>query len=590
MKRRWRTPLFAVCLAPLAAAAAPGVPGAFAAPAAGLYLLMRSGGGGRQNALGRALAACALMAAALSSWLSLFALCLLAAVFVTETLLNPAPAARLSRFLAALLCLQITLAVSFVPEQTTGLALAGDATNFAVASGLLAAATLADSRIRAPGTPIADPLLVAILTPVFFAFVVTVALLAKTLPAPAAVALAASGFCLTLAAVAMLIAPFTSRQSAISSLSYAFSLEAPLEDWLRDLSAASRREADAENFTAAAMHRLLQTPGVIGVEWRIDDWRESENNPAAKNANDDNDDDNDGNGDGNNNDNDADNGNNETKNKSKTKSKTEKNPPAHTSGIVLGDGVRVDSPPLRMQVFTRRRLSPWAWFNYHILARALAEHILAKQREERHRAHNLSRAVHESGARITHDIKNILHALAALADCENDTLVRRQLPELRRRLQSALDKLRTGEDESEEEKTAAADVWWREARARFAHLPVAFSGGEEGESAPLPMALFDRALDNFVDNALAKRAAEGEQVTVTAAMSEEGGKAGLRVCDTGKAASPALTHQLFKTPVPSANGFGVSLYHLNNQAARHGYRAELANNTDGDVVFALTPQ
>lgn len=540
-----RTLYFMLALSPLAIAALPGVPGAFAAPAAGLYLLMRSGGGQGENSFGRTLAAFALMATALSSWLSLFAVSLLAAVFVTETLLNPALASRLSRFLAALLCLQVALTVSFIPEQTGAIATAGGAETFGFALALLVASAAADSQIKNAGWPITDPLLTAILTPVFFAFIVTVALLAQESSVTVAVAIAAAGFCVTLAVAAILITPFSSRQSAISSLSYAFSLEAPLEDWLRDLSELSRREAGVETFAAAAMERLLKTPGVVGVEWSVHDWRESED---------------------------------ESPNADMTK--------MHAAGEIGADGVRVESPPLVMIVHTHRSLSPWAWFNYHILARSLAEHILAKQREERHRAHNLSRALHESGARITHDIKNILHALAALADTNNDEMVRRQLPKLRDRLQSALNKLHEGEDG---EDTAAADVWWREAQARFAHQPVFFVGAGD-ENTMVPMALFDRALENFVDNALTKRAAEGASVEVFAELDCENNKARLRVRDTGKAAPAEMSEQLFKAPVPSASGFGVSLYHLNNQASPLGYRANLEENSDGNVTFALSPE
>ena len=51
-----------------------------------------------------------------------------------------------------------------------------------------------------------------------------------------------------------------------------------------------------------------------------------------------------------------------------------------------------------------------------------------------------------------------------------------------------------------------------------------------------------------------------------------------------------MSEQLFKAPVPSASGFGVSLYHLNNQASPLGYRANLEENGDGNVTFALIPE
>jgi hypothetical protein len=75
----------------------------------------------------------------------------------------------------------------------------------------------------------------------------------------------------------------------------------------------------------------------------------------------------------------------------------------------------------------------------------------AKRREQRERKHAYAHAIHETGARLTHDVKNLLQSLQALcaaADSsdgvravELQALMRRQLPQIAQRLERTLEKL-----------------------------------------------------------------------------------------------------------------------------------------------------
>ena len=116
--------------------------------------------------------------------------------------------------------------------------------------------------------------------------------------------------------------------------------------------------------------------------------------------------------------------------------------------------------PIRWSSRTRRSPSPSTratasspalHWHLHLLGQLLGEFYLAKLREEELRQASYLQAVHETGARMTHDIKNLLQSLnvlvaAAARDEGRDSpelraLMRRQLPAMSQRLAETLDKL-----------------------------------------------------------------------------------------------------------------------------------------------------
>ena len=75
-----------------------------------------------------------------------------------------------------------------------------------------------------------------------------------------------------------------------------------------------------------------------------------------------------------------------------------------------------------------------------------------KRRENALRRNAYLQAVHETGARLTHDVKNLLQSLYALTSIAPrgeaggyDALLQRQLPQLTKRLHATLEKLRAPE-------------------------------------------------------------------------------------------------------------------------------------------------
>src|SRR5207253_4369464 len=100
------------------------------------------------------------------------------------------------------------------------------------------------------------------------------------------------------------------------------------------------------------------------------------------------------------------------------------------------------------RVFTKHPLSPSLSWHFHLLGQLLGEFYVAKVREQKLQQQTYVQAVHETGARMTHDMKNLLQSLNVLCSSAEQTghsaeefagLVRRQLPAIAQRLQQALE-------------------------------------------------------------------------------------------------------------------------------------------------------
>ena len=99
---------------------------------------------------------------------------------------------------------------------------------------------------------------------------------------------------------------------------------------------------------------------------------------------------------------------------------------------------------LQLRVYTRYNLSPALTWHFHLLGQLLGEFYTAKLREQKLQQQSYVQAVYETGARMTHDVKNLLQSLNVLCSAaeqetgssnELQALMRRQLPVITQRLQ-----------------------------------------------------------------------------------------------------------------------------------------------------------
>ena len=329
---------------------------------------------------------------------------------------------------------------------------------------------------------------------------------------------------------------------------YLLTLGLPFETWLQRLMECAETENDPDKFLQTACEGMLELPWVSGGAWRTaEGWQ------GGKGS--------------------------------------------------FGQASRFqqDFPiqPLVITLYTQHKLSPSLVWHFHLLSQLTNEYYFAKQRGRELQQMGYLRAVHETGARLTHDVKNLLQSLnnlcyvAQTPEAEDTArltqILRRQLPQITQRLQQTLEKLQVPGSPSHTPDgnggLGRADVWWEALRQRYAHDEIVFSPVIIEATARIPFALFDSVVDNLLHNSLIKRQSEKGLVIVVTVSTD--GRC-LQVRDTGSAVRLDLVSDLFRMPVASENGLGIGLYHAAKQAESYGYQLRLANNADGEVCFELS--
>jgi len=318
---------------------------------------------------------------------------------------------------------------------------------------------------------------------------------------------------------------------------YLFSIGLPIENWLQVLAELSHAESRPDRFLAEAVAALARMPSVSGAAWKSDDEQGE-------------------------------------------------------AGARTPHAVEFSNREIALTIYSRYRTSPALHGHLRLLGQLLGEFYLAKLREQELRQASYMQAVHQTGARVTHDVKNLLQSLNVLCSVagaeggesqEALALVRRQLPAITQRLAATLDKLQRPGEEREERVALAA--WWEALQRQYQARGVEFSGSVSAPGIGVPRALFDSAADNLLQNALAKRAVQ-PGLRVRAELLD-GEAPGLRVCDNGLAVPGEVAKSLFRAPVRSDAGLGIGLYQAARQAQAGGYALLLESNRDGEVRFAL---
>jgi signal transduction histidine kinase len=319
---------------------------------------------------------------------------------------------------------------------------------------------------------------------------------------------------------------------------YLFSIGLPVEKWLYFLAELSQVEARPERFLSESIAALMRLQWIAGVEWRG----------------------------------------------------------AHGEGAAgekTPHHVEYENSELALTLHSRYRTSPALHWHLNLLGQLLGEFYIAKLREQKLKQQSYLEAVHETGARMTHDVKNLLQSLNALCavaarEPEGDpaqlqALIRRQLPVIARRLGDTLDRLQ--QPASQAELLMPADEWWESLALQYRDKRVEFEAEGLRPGVRVPRGLFGSVADNLLQNALAKRDADASvRIRVTLACGEG---AVLEVCDSGPAVRAEIATTLLREPVRSGSGLGIGLYQAARQAEASGYLLELKQNRDGEVCFAL---
>lgn len=327
---------------------------------------------------------------------------------------------------------------------------------------------------------------------------------------------------------------------------YLMTVGMPFELWMRRIAELAETDLDPSGFLSSAMAETSRMPWVRGARWSAPDGEGS-------------------------------------------------------FGIETGNSAKFQYHDLEIEFHTEIALSPALFLHVRLLAQVIGEFYEGKRREQALKQNAYLQAVHETGAKLTHDIKNLLQTLFALTSASMmkqsagnpdayQALMERQLPHLAKRLQITLDKLHNPEI-TEHAAPLSAEEWLREARQQHDDPRIRFDCPAL-PSCAVPAGLFDSMLDNCLENALRKPGDPPVMITVT--LFESGGAPALAVSDAGQPVPAEIVRNLFIAPLTAGaaavagGGLGIGLFQVARQARLAGYDLSLAENVPGAVRFVLS--
>jgi signal transduction histidine kinase len=313
----------------------------------------------------------------------------------------------------------------------------------------------------------------------------------------------------------------------------------PFERWLEELARISQQQQTPEAFLEMAMEELVSLPWVNGVGWR-----------AGKHSG--------------------------------------------ANGTLAKHMIEFRTGNLEIDIYTYNPVGAALYHHCNLLVQVIEHFYMAKIRERKltHQAH--LQAIHETGARVTHDIKNLLQSLQAITAVLGEEsgglqnlrirkLVREQMPHLGRRLQLALDKLiKPAENPAEFGDLTA---WWENLRRLHTEAGVALHAAIDADTE-IPVELFDSVTENLLENIRDKTHAEGP-LRIEIDLIANGAGVRLEIRDNGGAIAPDKAELILREPMDSESGLGIGLYQAARLAESLGYVLELDSNRDGAVSFVL---
>jgi signal transduction histidine kinase len=336
---------------------------------------------------------------------------------------------------------------------------------------------------------------------------------------------------------------------------YLMTVGMPFELWMRRIAELSETEMSSGRFLSSAMSEVATLPWILGAEWKSEDTSPAESR----------------------------------------------------FGSVSPHAATFRYHGITVTFYTETDLSPALFLHVRLLAQVIGEFHEGKRREQVMKQNAYMQAVYETGARLTHDIKNLLQSMMALTSASAvararahnlpegmpdrrepnafEQMLERQLPHLTQRLQTTLDKLHNP-DIARTQVVVPAAQWWRDIRVRHQSSRVIFVGDDDLIGNVIAN-VFDPVLENCLENARKKREREpGIAITVELLA---GDTPGLAVADTGSAIAEDVLRTLFAAPVVGARtgGLGIGLYQAARLAEEAGFRLFVAQNERGRVRFVL---
>jgi signal transduction histidine kinase len=321
---------------------------------------------------------------------------------------------------------------------------------------------------------------------------------------------------------------------------YLLSVGLPFEQWIQSIAELAQQQRTPASFLSHAIADIAQLPWVEGATWRLGQTEQQLGKPSM-----------------------------------------------HLHELQFHD--------VNLTLYSRWPLTPALTIHVKLLTRIVAEFYEAKRREEIMTQNAYMQAVYETGARLTHDIKNLVQSMGALCSAAEHTaasdqerllaLIRKQLPLLNERMAKTLTKLQS--PASETRNTLPILQWWESFQAHYPQLGIIFettiSANPEVDGDVL-----DSVTDNLIQNALVKRSSQPGLAIYVSLSGDHHYTVAVR--DTGSAMPATIAENLFKKQVSSGKGLGIGLYQAAKQANASGLTLALKENREGAVWFTLGPQ
>lgn len=313
----------------------------------------------------------------------------------------------------------------------------------------------------------------------------------------------------------------------------------PFEQWLANLSEQRQTQQSAQAFLATAMGELVSLPWIAGAR-----WTEGTTNEVY--------------------------------------------------GEITRHEIHLTISDHPITLFTH--VSPAGVMSLHcsLLVQLIDTFYTAKKQEQELAQKAHLHTIYETGARVTHDIKNLLQSLQTMTTLletnsketreKSLMLLKKQLPHISKRLQLALNKLQAPEKETSSQ--ILASVWWQALSTRLEESNIRFSDNIKHDSL-IPEELFNSVVENLIENAIHKRQVDAD-IVITVTLKTDTETIVLNVTDTGHIINEDIAKLIFKEHVPSDSGHGIGLYQASRQAESLNYALRLKENCDGNVSFELS--
>jgi len=257
------------------------------------------------------------------------------------------------------------------------------------------------------------------------------------------------------------------------------------------------------------------------------------------------------------------------------------------------NGIKIEyvlNPKASVEIYFKS--NPGAALEHHtlLLIRMAYQFYLSKLNQEKIRTTEHFATIHHTGARLTHDMKNILQSIRTSLDIlsldktseRQQELLQLNLKQISSRLENTLNRLKTPHMDTQI-KLLDCELWMDKLAAAHQSNPRILVQREIENNINLPVDLFDNVVENLLNNALRKTSAR--QIRVILRSSDE--MISLSVCDDGTAVEKSIEENLFKQPASSGSGMGIGLYQAAIMAHTFGFELKLDQNEPGQVCFNL---